>query len=678
MNRISPLSFLGIIIFFSACLETKTEKYQIERISEAGYTYETVTNDRLKMRLYTLKNGLKVYLSVNKDEPRLQTCIAVKAGSTYDPAETTGLAHYLEHMLFKGTDKIGTLDWEKEAELLNLISGLYEKHRMTDNIKEKIKIYQKIDSVSTLASKYAIANEFDKMVSSIGAKGTNAFTSNEQTVYINDIPSNELERWLKLESERFSQLVLRLFHTELESVYEEFNRGQDNDYWKSYDAMMRNLFPNHPYGTQSIIGTSEHLKNPSMVKIHEYFNNYYVPNNMAICLSGDIDPNKTILLIDQYFGKMVPKEVPQYIPIIPDPIKGKISEEVYGPDKERVMLGFRFDGMNSQDDKMVNIIDMVLSNSHAGIIDLELEQQQKILSAGCYPHFLKEYGIHVFYANAREGQTLEEAEDLLLGAIDKVKKGAFEDWMLEAVVNDMELSKIKQSESNGVAYDYVDAFIHDVPWIDEANKLDELRSITKEEIVQFANDHYNNDYVVIYKRLGEDTTVANVEKPPITPLVLNREDKSGFTQAFDAMHTNHLDPIYLNFKEAIQTSSLGSGIDIHYIENTTNDLFYLYYILDMGKRHDKELSLAVNYLPYLGTSKYSPAELQKEFYKLGLTIDVMTGASRSYVYVSGLGKSFEKGVELLEHVMTDIQPSADAYSDYVEGILKKRSDNKLN
>lgn len=678
MNRITTLSFVGIIIFFSACIETKTENHKIERINENGYTYEMVTNDPLKMRLYTLDNGLKVYLSVNKDEPRLQTCIAVKAGSTYDPAETTGLAHYLEHMLFKGTDEIGTMDWEQEQILLDLISDLYEQHRMTQDLNAKTDLYEKIDSISSLASKMVIANEFDKMVSSIGAKGTNAFTSNEQTVYINDIPSNELEKWIKLESERFSQLVLRLFHTELESVYEEFNRGQDNDYWKTFDAMMRNLFPNHPYGTQSTIGTSEHLKNPSMVKIHEYFNDYYVPNNMAICLAGDIDPNQTILLIDKYFGKMVQKEVPPYIPNKPDSINGSVKEDVYGPDRERIMLGYRFDGINSIDNKMVSMIDMILSNSQAGIIDLELEQKQKILSAGCYPHFLKEYGIHVFYADAREGQTLEEAEKLLLSAIEKVKTGDFEDWMLEAIVNDLELSKIKQSESNGVAYDFVDAFIHDVPWINEVRKLDELRSITKEEIIQFANDRYTDDHVVIYKRSGEDTSVAKVEKPPITPLVLNREDESSFVQAFNAMETDHLDPVYLNYEESIKKSTLESGIDIHYIENTTNDLFYLYYILDMGSRHDKELALAVNFLPYLGTSKYSPSELQKEFYKLGLTINVMTGSNRSYVYVSGLGRSFEKGIELLEHVLEDLQPDEDAYSDYVDGILKKRSDNKLD
>ena len=163
-------------------------------------------------------------------------------------------------------------------------------------------IYGQIDSVSQIASTYVVPNEYDKMISSMGAKGTNAYTSFERTVYVTDIPSNEMAKWMELESTRFSELSLRLFHTELEVVYEEFNRGQDSDYWKQQRAVLELLFPNHQYGTQSTIGLGEHLKNPSMIKIHEYFETYYVPNNMAIILAGDIDYDETIEMIDAYFG----------------------------------------------------------------------------------------------------------------------------------------------------------------------------------------------------------------------------------------------------------------------------------------------------------------------------------------------------------------------------------------
>jgi predicted Zn-dependent peptidase len=241
----------------------------------AGYTKEDpVKGDPIDAHIFTLDNGLKVYLSVNKDEPRVQTYIAVRAGSKYDPAETTGLAHYLEHMLFKGTSLIGTIDWENESAVLQQISDLYEDHKNAERPDTKASIYAQIDSLSYVASTFAVPNEYDKMVSMLGARGTNAFTSNDQTVYVNNIPSNEIERWLMLESERFGELVLRLFHTELETVYEEFNINQDRDGRWSYQAVWEGLHPEHPYGTQSTIGLGEHLKNPSMVNIHEYFDNY--------------------------------------------------------------------------------------------------------------------------------------------------------------------------------------------------------------------------------------------------------------------------------------------------------------------------------------------------------------------------------------------------------------------
>ena len=282
-----------------------------EEMSKIENNYESFANDPLNTRIYTLDNGLKVYLSVYKDAPRVQTYIAVRAGSKNDPADATGLAHYLEHMLFKGTDKYGSLDFEKEKILIDQIEALYEEYRTIDMDDEenRNRVYAQIDSVSGEAAKFAIANEYDKMVSGIGAKGTNAYTSAESTVYVNDIPSNQLEKWLSIESERFRNPVFRLFHTELEAVYEEKNRGLDNDGRKMFEAMLSGLFQKHTYGTQTTIGTVEHLKNPSLTEIRKYFNKYYVPNNMAICLSGDFDPDQVIVWINEKFGSFERKMI---------------------------------------------------------------------------------------------------------------------------------------------------------------------------------------------------------------------------------------------------------------------------------------------------------------------------------------------------------------------------------
>ncbi|HXA03164.1 MAG TPA: insulinase family protein, partial [Cytophagaceae bacterium] len=321
------------------------DKYQVSTSSDSnGYIYQTITNDPLNARIYTLSNGLKVYISVYKDSPRIQTYIAVRAGSKNDPSTATGLAHYLEHILFKGTSKIGTSDWAKEKPLLDQIENLFEVYRKTTDEKQRAAMYHLIDSTSILASTHSIANEYDKMLSNIGASGTNAYTFLEQTVYVNDIPSNQIDKWAEIEAERFSMVVARLFHTELEAVYEEKNKGLDQDRRKVWEAMLAGLFQKHPYGTQTTIGTIEHLKNPSITEIKKYFGQYYKPNNMAICLSGDLDPDKTIKSIDKYFGKLASKEVPFFTPPVENPQRTQ-SVNIYGPDAENVTIAFRANGI---------------------------------------------------------------------------------------------------------------------------------------------------------------------------------------------------------------------------------------------------------------------------------------------------------------------------------------------
>ena len=239
--------------------------------------YEFVPNDPLHARIYTLDNGLKVYMTVNKAQPRIQTFIAVKAGGKNDPAETTGLAHYFEHLMFKGTERFGTQDYIKEKPMLDEIEALFEVYRKTEDEAERATIYRKIDSVSYEASKVAIPNEYDKLMAAIGAVGTNAYTANDMTVYVEDIPSNEIENWAKIQADRFQHAVIRGFHTELETVYEEKNMSLTKDSRKVFEQMMAALFPHHPYGTQTVLGTQENLKNPSITNIKKFFQHGMCP-----------------------------------------------------------------------------------------------------------------------------------------------------------------------------------------------------------------------------------------------------------------------------------------------------------------------------------------------------------------------------------------------------------------
>ncbi|NEW84687.1 MAG: insulinase family protein [Mariniphaga sp.] len=674
----TSIRFLLMVLFMGVLFSCIKESYTKElKTDKNGYSYEQVPNDPLKTRIYTLKNGLTVYLSVNKDEPRAMGLIAVKAGSVNDPTQTTGLAHYLEHMMFKGTDNFGTTNWPGEKVLLDSISDLFEKYKAEVEPVKKKSLYKEIDRVSQAASKFAIPNEYDKMSSSIGAKNTNAFTSYDVTAYMNDIPVNELKKWIEMESERFRNPVLRLFHTELETVYEEFNMYQDMDNERLNNALMQGLFPTNPLG-RSVIGLPEHLKNPSMVNIMKFYRTWYVPNNMAFILSGDIDCDETIKLIDNTFGKFESKELPKNEFPKEAAIPSPVVKEVIGPEAEQIQLAFRFNGYQSDDRKYVTLIDYILTNSVAGLIDLDLNQQQKVLMAGSTSNFETDYGYHLFYGKPRQGQKLEEVRDLLLAEIEKVKKGEFDDWMIQASVNNLKLETMRRDESNERAFTFLGSFIKTSDWASELAFNDELAKITKAQLVEFAKANYKDNYVVVFKRKGVAKDLVKVEKPIITPIAINRADQSAFLKTFVNENANPLEPVFVNYSEAIKEEKLNENVNFDYITNTTNALFSLDYVTEIGSNHDPKLALAVKYLPYLGTDKFTAEQFKKELYKLGVSLNVYTGADQSYVFISGLDKNSEGGIKLLEQLLAEAKPDKEAYKKLVEGILKERDDRKKN
>lgn len=639
-------------------------------------TLEAVEGDPMKTELYTLENGLKVYISKNPDAPRIATRIAVRAGSKHDPADATGLAHYLEHMLFKGNSQIGSLDWAKEKVLLQQISDLYEEHRNTTDEEERKRIYQQIDSLSQEAVQYVAANEYDKMLSGLGASGTNAYTSLEQTVYVNDIPSNELAKWVKIEAARFSELALRLFHTELETVYEEFNRNQDNDYAKAYFMRNELLFPNHPYGTQTTIGKGDHLKNPSMEKIHAYFDTYYVPNNMAIILAGDV-PDNAIELIDEAFGSWKSKKVPEFKSPQEKPIEGPVVGEVFGPMQEGITIAYRTAEASTDDADKLTLIDYILNNGSAGIIDLDLIQKQKVLRAGSFSSNYKDYGVFGLSGTPLKDQSLEEVEALLLAQLDKIKAGEFEDWLLDAIVNDFKKNELRSLENNGARVSILtNLYILDQSVEYFANRFERLSAITKEDIAEFAKKTFQDNYVVIYKRTGVDSTTHKVEKPEITPLTLNRDAMSAFATELKKMKEQRLDPVFVDFDKELERTDLKKGLEYFYIPNKDNDLFSLYYVVETGSEADKWLAIAVEYMEFLGTDKYTNEEFKKELFKLGLGFNVSAGSDRSYIILSGLKENFEKGVELFEHLLNNAKVDPEAYDRLVGQIEKQREDSK--
>ena len=552
-------------------------KYQWQLATTGGYTYKYVTNDPAKARFYTLKNGLTVILSPTNKDPRIQCYVATKAGSKTDPADHTGLAHYLEHMLFKGTDKYGSLNWEKERPELDKINALYEVYNKTTDSSKRKGIYHQIDSVSGVAATFAIANEYDKMMSSMGAQGTNAFTSFEQTVYTDDVPSNAVDKYLMVQGERFRSPVFRIFHTELEAVYEEKNRGLDNDGRKIFETLFSELFKNNNYGKQTTIGTIEHLKNPSLEAIRNYFNSYYVPNNMGVIFSGDFDPDVMIKKIDATFSYMKAKAIPKYTFAPEVPIAVPVLKEIAGPDAENVTIGFRLPGNKAKDVLLADLVGQILTNGKAGLMDLNLVKKQKLLRASAFTYTLIDYGVLYMQGAATQGQSLEDVKALMLGEIDNLKKGNFDDNLITSIINNQKKNKILATESYGSrASDLMDAFTSELDWKEQVAYTDLLSKLTKKDIVAFANKYFGNNYVAILKRKGEDKNILKVEKPPITPVETNRDSQSDFVKMVNDLPATPVAPVFLDYNKDIQKSKLGA-VEVLYVPNKDNSIFRLRY-----------------------------------------------------------------------------------------------------
>jgi predicted Zn-dependent peptidase len=674
-------TFLVLICILASLSALAQKKYEWKQAQSAGYTFKYVTNDPANTRFYTLKNGLSVILSPNKKEPRIAARIAVRAGSNTDPKDHTGLAHYLEHLLFKGTDKYGSLDWSKEKPYLDQVENLYEEYNSKTDPLQRKAIYHTIDSVSGLAAKYAIANEYDKLMASVGSQKTNAHTWVEETVYDENIPSNAVDKFLTIQAERFRNPIFRIFHTELEAVYEEKNRSLDNDQWKIQDAMHYLLFPTHNYGQQSTIGTIEHLKNPSLKAIRDYYNKFYVPNNMAVILAGDFNPDQIIKKIDAAFSYMQPHPIELYNGPVEQPVNGPIIKELFGPSSETMRMVYRVGPANSKEADLAYITSSILSNGKAGLLDLNLNKQQKLLSASAGVRQYKDYGIFIFQGTPKQGQTLEQVKDLLLDQINLLKKGQFDPTLVKAIVANLKLSEMQAQEDNTARVEnIVDEFIKDrgEQWDRNVSFLDNAEKLTKKDIVDFANKFFTDkNYAVIYKRKGEDTSLVKVDKPPITPVETNAGKQSDFVKMIIKDPLPSIAPVWLDYNKDIQKSKAGIA-DVLYVPNKNNSLFRLHYYFDQGAWNNKMLPIALQYLQFLGTGKYSSEEITKQFYNLATSFATNAGNEETTITISGLQENFDKAVSLFDQLLRQCKPDEAALTALKDRILKSRANNLAN
>lgn len=667
MNK-SKLLLLSLLL---CCVTLNAQKYN----------YEVVKNDPFNAKIYTLKNGMKVYMSVYKDVPKIQTYIAVRVGSKNDPKETTGLAHYLEHLMFKGTQQIGTINWAEEEPLLRQIEDNFELYRSETEQNKRDYYYHIIDSLSYLASGYAVPNEYVKMMKFIGSTGTNAWTSNDNTVFTEQIPSNQLETWAMIQADRFQHPVIRLFHTELETVYEEKNRSLTNDSRKVNEAMLSMLFPHHPYGTQTTLGEAEHLKNPSIKNIRNYIEKYYVPNNIAICLAGDFDPDNAVDIIEKYFGDWQPKSFQRLKPVQETPNDGVMEKTITGLEASFVTIAYRMEfTANHLDIYHLRMLDYLLNNGKTGLIDLNINQKNLTASASSYPYILADNSAFVLTGEPKNGQSLEEVKTLLLAQLDLIRKGEFDEELLQASLNNMRLSEMRQLESiNGRARQLLNSFTNDVPWSEACHSADYYAAISKQDMIDFVNEYFNDGQcVVVYKEQGKPEAIANVPKPAITPIQINRDAESDFFKKLKSQKIPSIEPVFVDFANDIQQEICGN-VKIFSVQNTENQTFNISFrFSNVGELYDKRWPVAAALNSYLSTENKDAETIRREFYRMACSMNVSCSDDYVEVTLSGLSENFEAALRLMLEVLHAPALTDDAFAGIIEKMSKSLNDAKSN
>lgn len=675
-------ALLGATTLFTACQNVTPSASTTSQVKDV--LSEPLPNDTTQTTIHRLSNGLTVYLSPNTRTPRIQTYIAFNVGSKNDPEQFTGLAHYMEHLLFKGSDEFGTIDYAKEKPLIDKIAQLFDAHRQETDPAKKAEIYKEIDRLSVEAAAFAIPNEYDKLCSLIGATGTNAYTSFDQTVYINDIPANQLENWLYIETSRLRNPVFRQFHTELETVYEEKNISLDKDSRKMLQAMMETLFPNHPYGSHPVLGTMEDLKNPSINAVQDFYDKYYIPANMALCLSGDFDKADVLAKLEASLGTLpaqrhevmatvMPIERPAFTPLAE-------NKEVTVKGREAAMTWLGFPLKGAEDVKTTDLLlmcDMILTNGQAGLIDLNLNQKQRLLQAFSSPLTLQERSVLMMGGLPIEGQTLQDVRDLLLAQLDHLKSGNFADWLPAAVVTDLRLRTLQELQTNkGRTSLMTDAFIYGLDWQAVIARLDRLEKLTKEEITAFARENFVN-YVTIYKEQDPNLEKFSMQKPEISQIPINRQASSAFLKRVAKRQVEPMKPVFVDFHSAVKRTAF-NGLDLRTVENEENELFSLQLSFHGGQQHDLLNPLTGDLFSFFSTPEYSSQGIKEALYRIGCQINVGTDKDTYSINISGLTSHLPEVLALLNRIVANPQLDDNDLNRLKARIMQARKDERSN
>ncbi|MBR4884194.1 MAG: insulinase family protein [Lentisphaeria bacterium] len=641
--------------------------------------FETTPGDPFGFHTFKLENGLTVILAKNTDQPKIQSYIMVRAGSLDDPERSTGLAHYFEHMMFKGTSKIAALNWEKEKPLLDKIEELFEQYRQEKDPAKRKEIYAEIDKISSEAAQYS-NDEYWDILRTMDCDEINAFTTYDITAYETLLPSDMLEPFLTLEAERFSNIAMRRFHTELETVYEEFNRTQDNDRRQALNALLKLIAgEKHPLA-RPIIGKPEHLKSPSIRDVKDFFKRYYVPENMVLILVGDLDYENAAALVRKTFGKLPAGKVAAKNPVPAiKPLSKPLTTEITGPESEFLYMAIPLQMDWKENGYLRDLLFSVLYNGKNGLFDANLFDSQKVQNISCWLFSIANENLLIIFAKPLAGQSLEQLRTLIEAELDNLKKGNFDPAILTAAVNNdryqLMTTAEKRSTTAEVALKLEWYHIRMQDMLDDLKKKEQL---TKEEFVRQINRAMNSAPAVVYKRSGEKKDRIHAEKPQITPLKTSEGIPGRFCyELLRTLPEASYDAQVIDWQTALKETPV-HRTKLFSTKNEKNERFSFSIVLPIGQNHDLKHDLAVTYLHLLGTQNKPLTVFNSELYNLALDMSFTCNDFTTTFTVSGLQKYLPRAMALLKERLTLAKNDPDAFRKLVERTEKQRRDNKKN
>ncbi len=610
----------------------------------------------IKVTEFVLENGLTVMLTENHNTPQIFGIVGIKAGAKNDPKNATGIAHYLEHMLFKGTETMGTVDFGKEKPFLDEVTRLYDELGKTTDETKRLAIQNQINEAAKKASEFAIPNEMDQLLTKMGGTKVNAFTSNDMTVYLNAFPSNQLEKWLTLYSHRFEKPVFRLFQSELETVYEEKNRAMDSPFRKIFEILLENVYKNHPYGQQTVLGSVEHLKNPSLKKMYEFYSTYYVANNMVLSLSGDFDTEKVIPIIKAKFGSWKSGSVPKFPDYKETDFKGREFMKKRMTPINVGIISFRSPHNGHPDEMKFDLAMQILSNNEGTGFLGKLSDNGKVMQAGAFLMPFNDYGVtSIFFIPKILRQRLKSAEKLVLNEIEQLKNGAFSDDFFEAIkLNKRKEIALTWENNQNRSLDMVQSFMEGKKWEDYYSKYASLDQISKQDIIDVANKYFGNNYFCFYSKMGFPKK-HKLNKPNFDPVIPKTKESSEFAKKLDKVPTSASHPTFVDFEKDMTSSTLVDNFEIHQVLNPFNNIFDLEIKYGVGKKKIPMLYLTQDYLSLLGTTDMSVIALKEAFHKLGASYYFRTEDETFTMHIRGVEENLEKILQLTRQFLTKVK-----------------------